>query len=216
MRDELAQSLHEARIELESLEQAVIDLPKIMEGKCSQRLSRVMLANHQLSLQAHELRREISTAIHLLPRRPRGLMLFGSGQDRPANGFLVVALMAVAMLASASLGWQPRRATMLAQLPLQSVLQTTSKPYLIRTVTLRASAPSWVEVQELASGKTVLVDVIRPGNHKIISVGSGLRLRSGRPEMLSLQLNDRKPEPFGRLHGLDWRVIGSSESKRKR
>jgi len=216
MKDELEQSLYEARIELESLEQAVIDLPRIMEEKCCQRLSQVMLANHQLSLEAYELRSQMSTVMHILPGCARGMRLFGGCLDRPGKGFLIVALMIVALLTSASLGWQSKRAIMPAELPLRSVPQTAPKTDLIRTVSLRASAPSWVEVQELASGKTVLVDVIRPGNHKTVSVGSGLRLRSGRPELLSLQINDREPEPFGQHHGHDWREIGAEESKRER
>lgn len=216
MRDELAESLHEARNELESLEQAVIVMPKIMEEKCCQRLSQVVLANHQLSREAQELRLQMSAAKNVTPGRGRGWMPLGNDFDRPGKGFLMAALVIVALLASASFGWQSRRVTMPAELPFRSVPEIASKAHLNRTITLRASAPSWVEVQELASGKTVLVDVIQPGNYKIVSVGSGLRLRSGRPELLSLQFDDREPEPFGQHHGLGWRVIGSGVLKGER
>jgi hypothetical protein len=65
---------------------------------------------------------------------------------------------------------------------------------------------SWVLVEDL-QGRQVFEVILQPGVRHRLSLGSGLRLRSGRPDLLFVAVGDQVPRPLGGLSDLQWVVV---------
>lgn len=62
---------------------------------------------------------------------------------------------------------------------------------------------SWVRVERLEGGK-VLDAILEPGQSKELALGSGLKIRSGRPDLLYVAVGTVRPQPLGGVSDLDW------------
>jgi len=62
---------------------------------------------------------------------------------------------------------------------------------------------SWVLVERL-SGGVVVDSILEPGQSKVLPLGSGLRMRSGRPDLLYVSTAQTPAVPLGAVSDLDW------------
>lgn len=213
--DWLDQQLAEAQAELNALEQAVEDLPHVLEVKYRQRLAAVVEANRQLQAQQQLLQQQCVP----LPLPQHGSrwtrlrrLVAVQGIGLPPHRRRTVALIAGAAVAVAALTWAAaRRWPLPPQRPaLQGVAPAASAALpraTTSTLVLRALGSSWVEVQDLATREVLFIGVLEAGEERTIRLRRGLRLRSGRPDLLMLQVDDAAPMAFGALQGYGWRTV---------
>lgn len=181
-----------ARTELAALEGALEELPQILEDKFRQRLLALRKFNHQLEREQASLRNQLMAS-----QRAAGV---------PWRMVLVVALACTGL---AGLGWsaaRPRVPGSAAALrpPTASRL---AAPVSSSILQLQAQGSSWVEVQDLRSQAVLFIGVLEAGQSRTIRLRQGLRLRSGRPDLLTLRIDDGPREPFGLSQGQDWRTV---------
>lgn len=62
---------------------------------------------------------------------------------------------------------------------------------------------SWVLVERVEGG-TVYDTILEPGQSKVLPLGSGLKIRSGRPDLLYVGVGSQRSEPLGDVSDLDW------------
>lgn len=87
--------------------------------------------------------------------------------------------------------------------PLPGAGQRLSPPIPARLRLQARGGQSWVLVERLVGGK-VLDTLLEPGQIKVLPLGAGLRIRSGRPDLLYLSVGTARPEPLGTVSDLDW------------
>lgn len=80
--------------------------------------------------------------------------------------------------------------------PSASVAQSSDLP-----LRLRAQGEAWVEVRDLA-GEVVYVNTLRMGEEAQVRLGQGLRVRSGRPDLLEVALADQPYIALGPVYDL--------------
>lgn len=181
-----------ARTELAALEGALEELPQILEDKFRQRLLALRQFNHQLQLEQASLRNQLMAS-----QRAAGV---------PWRMVLVVALVCTGL---AGLGWnaaRPRAPGSAAALRLPAASRLAA-PVSSSILQLQARGSSWVEVQDLRSQAVLFIGVLEAGQSRTIRLRQGLRLRSGRPDLLTLRIDDGPLEPFGLSQGQDWRTV---------
>jgi hypothetical protein len=181
-----------ARKELAALEGAVEALPQILEDKFRQRLLALRQFNHQLELEQASLRNQMMAS-----QRAVGV---------PWRMVLVAALVCTGL---AGLGWSAARTwgpgSMLSlRLPDAS---RPAVPVSSSILQVQARDSSWVEVQDLRTQEVLFIGVLEAGQSRTIRLRQGLRLRSGRPDLLTLRIDDGPAEPFGQSQGHDWRAV---------
>jgi hypothetical protein len=74
------------------------------------------------------------------------------------------------------------------------------------SATLRMQArggESWVLVERVEGG-TVYDAILEPGQSKVLPLGSGLKIRSGRPDLLYVGVGSQRSEPLGDVNDLYW------------
>jgi hypothetical protein len=72
------------------------------------------------------------------------------------------------------------------------------------TLSLQArGGQSWVLVESLAGGK-VYDAILDSGESKVLPLGAGLRVRSGRADLLFVTLGSDSPRALGGVSNLDW------------
>ncbi|MFM1812259.1 MAG: hypothetical protein RLZZ336_1197 [Cyanobacteriota bacterium] len=189
-----------ARRELAALEGALEELPQILEDKFRQRLLALRQINHQLQLEQASLKTQLMAS-----PRPMG---------PPWRPVLLVALACTAL---AGLGWGAARQLgyrtgyrtgAIRQPPLNSErLPPAAAPLSNSVLQVQAQGSSWVEVQDLRSHAVLFIGVLEAGQSRTIRLRQGLRLRSGRPDLLTIRIDDGSPQPFGLSHGQDWRTV---------
>ena len=231
---QLQEELRAAQQELMQLERLVEELPRIFEDKFRQQTATVVEGNRQLRNQRDLLQQQLSQTLlasappAVTPPTPSRPRLALPPLNRPSRRRLGLAVLVCG--GSGLLGWglvaglgpggdapRPAIETLTAAERLgrgspatQSPARETparESPVSKSTVTLRSLGSSWVEVQDLVTRQTVWVDVLEPGTAQPIRMRRGLRIRSGRPDLLSVQIDNHQPFPFGSLNGVDWRTL---------
>lgn len=206
------QQLAAARAELDALEQAVDALPEIFEAKFRQGLAAVVETNRQLVAQQVLLRRECAVLPPVSRRRvwawpsiqlPR-LPLPGFSMGQLAAAVLVAA--GAGLLAWCGAQWSQHQPMRLAR-PASPVPGSPATPAQGSTLVLRARGTSWVEVQDLNTREVLLIGLLEPGQERQIRLRQGLRIRSGRPDLLSMQIDAGPQQPFDNNLGLGWRTV---------
>ena len=184
--------LQRARLELAALEAALEELPQILEDKFRQRLLALRQINHQLQLEQASLRTQ--------------LMPSPGPSGAPRRLALLVALACTAL---AGLGWGAARqlGSRAAVVQPPAALPPAVLPQSRSTLQVQAQGSSWVEVQDLRSHAVLFIGVLEAGQSRIIRLRQGLRLRSGRPDRLTIRIDDGQPQPFGLSQGQDWRTV---------
>lgn len=71
---------------------------------------------------------------------------------------------------------------------------------------LSRGGQSWVLIENLSGGK-VLDVVLNDGDMKDVPIGDGLRIRSGRPDLLYLGIGSQSLQRLGGVNDLDWTEI---------
>jgi hypothetical protein len=184
--------LQRARLELAALEAALEELPQILEDKFRQRLLALRQINHQLQLEQASLRTQ--------------LMPSPGPSGAPWRLALLVALACTAL---AGLGWGAARqlGSRAAVVQPPAALPPAALPQSRSTLQVQAQGSSWVEVQDLRSHAVLFIGVLEAGQSRTIRLRQGLRLRSGRPDRLTIRIDDGQPQPFGLSQGQDWRTV---------
>lgn len=206
------QQLAAARAELDALEQAVDALPEIFEAKFRQGLAAVVETNRQLVAQQVLLRRQCAALppVRRAPawtwssiRLPR--LRLPAVQARQLAA-VVLASAGMGLLAWAGAQWSQHQSTRLVRRasPVPESPVTAAQG---STLLLRASGTSWVEVQDLSTREVLLIGLLEPGQQRQIRLRQGLRIRSGRPDLLSIQIDAGAQQPFGNNVGLGWRTV---------
>ena len=188
---ERCSELERARSELAALEGALEELPQILEDKFRQRLLALRQFNHQLLLEQASLSRQLMDA-------PRDAGV-------PWRWVLVATLACAGLV---GLGWglaRPRVSASTAALGLPAASRSAAPVSTSSILQLQAEGSSWVEVQDLRTQAVLFIGVLEAGQSRTIRLRQGLRLRSGRPDLLSLRIDDGPAEPFGQ--GQDWRTV---------
>jgi len=186
-----------ARNELAALEGALEELPQILEDQFRQRLLAMRQVNHQLQREQASLRTQLMAS-----QRPRRVLW---------RSVLVVVLVCTALAglgwrAARQSGWRPMAARRLNAAPLPAhPLPAAALSNSILQV--QAQGSSWLEVQDLRSQAVLFIGVLEAGQSRTIRLRQGLRLRSGRPDLLTIRIDDGPLEPFGLSQGQDWRTV---------
>lgn len=188
-----------ARKELAALEGALEELPQILEDKFRQRLLALRQINQDLQREQTSLRAQLMTS------------------PRPAAArWRLVLLVALGCSALAGLGWSAAlqlgfRTSGLRQPLLNShrlpPAAAPAAPLSNSVLQVQAQGSSWVEVQDLRSHAVLFIGVLEAGQSRTIRLRQGLRLRSGRPDLLTIRIDDGQPQPFGLSQGQDWRTV---------
>lgn len=212
--DSIDQQLGAAKAELHALEQAVDALPEIFEAKFRQGVAAVLETNRQLLAQQVLLRSQCSG----LPpvRRPSAWVWPSIRLPRLQLPAVQARQLAVVLLASAGVGllawagaqWSQHQSARLTRR--SALVSVPESPVTVNqgsTLVLRATGTSWVEVQDLSTREVLLIDLLEPGQQRQIRLRQGLRIRSGRPDLLSIQIDAGAQQPFGGNVGLGWRTV---------
>ena len=73
------------------------------------------------------------------------------------------------------------------------------------TLSLEArGGQSWVLVERLLGGEIVYDAILEPGQSKDLPLGSGLKIRSGRPDLLYVGVGMIPAERLGAVNDIDW------------
>lgn len=210
--DPLEQQLSEARAELEALERVLEQLPEVFEHKFKQRLATVSEVNQHLLEQQRILQKLTAEALPAAQPRPqRRLALPSINVPRLAPivsrraGLLLLSGVALLGFGGAA-AWLLRPPQRQAEAPpaaRQLPLPVASESLLV----LKALGTSWVEVQDLATREVLLIGELQAGDERRIRMRRGLLMRSGRPDLLTVAIDDAPATVFGDIHGLDWRPI---------
>ncbi|MEB3234410.1 MAG: DUF4115 domain-containing protein [Cyanobacteriota bacterium] len=209
----LDENLSAALAELAELEQAAQQLPQIYEDKFRLGVVAIVEANRQLRAEQIMLRGAFAEALSLehkptLGRLPASRLL-GRKLERHRINLAVVLLLAIVPLVGFS--WvliRPRPSGKAMATASSTISQAAPATYAkTSNLILRAQGTSWVEVQDLLSREVLLIGELAEGDKRTIQMRHGLRIRSGRPDLLTLQIGDAQPVPFGDTHGLDWRTV---------
>jgi hypothetical protein len=202
------QQLADARCELVALEQSLELLPQILEDKYRHHLASVVQTNRQLFDQQLYLRQCLVAAAsssRLLPpsRRMRPILIVMGCVG-------VLALVCTSALLRKQLTRQALMRPSAVNLDRPASVVSDSM------MQLSAKGESWVEVQDLVTQETLFVGVLNAGDFRKIRLRRGLRIRSGRPDLLSLQIDTAPPIPFGEAPGEVWRTVLPPELKKAR
>ena len=132
-----------------------------------------------------------------IPRFERLLKLWLLGLSAAAVLLLVGAALGISNLFSSRSLAPPAGA------PIRSS-QAPPVPKAPPTIQLQARGGNcWVLVQDL-KGRKVLDAILLPGASKRFPLAQGLRLRSGRADLLFVAVGDAVPKPLGGVGDFDW------------
>lgn len=208
---ELKAELVSAYAELEAVQEAVKNLPDVYEAKFRQALTMNVQLNRYLLLRNKELEdlvnKEIvsGSASLLANSKKRGLLIgFLGTRSRSAVKYIGTVCLGVAIVCFALWKFNQSYA-------IKSNAQTVPAGYnseiTSNTLRVRSDGPSWVEVQDLGTREVLFIGELQAGEERAIRNRQGLRIRSGRPDLLTISIDGAPPTPFGDRQGLGWRTF---------
>lgn len=222
----LESQVAEVQAELEEYQRLLNELPGIYEGKFRQKLRSVAQEIRQLLDERKALQRQVGQAL-AETRQPNLLSASGAAAEFPdhpkaqiwtklhiprsmflpklrlmglcaaaALGLVGVALVITSLFSSSPLA--PRGGASIRS------SQSPKAPTGSTTIQLQArGGESWVLVEDL-KGRQVFGGILQPGAPKRFPLAQGLRLRSGRADLLFVVVGDAVPKPLGEIGDLDW------------
>jgi len=227
--EELELELARLRAELEEYQGLIDELPEIYEAKFTHQLRDVAQDIRRLMDERQALQEQINRCLEAAPAMP---LLAAAPEPLPAPPRpwappvalaaaqrwlrrlprrrlgLAAAGTALALAGIAAVRWQPAPApTPPPAEPVPAAPQQVAEPEL----RLRANGESWVEVQTL-DGQVVTVKTMQAGEATTIRLGQGLRIRSGRSDLLEIAVADQPFVVFGPVADIDWRTVKPPES----
>lgn len=221
----LKQQVAEAQAELEEYQRLLNELPGIYEGKFRQKVRAVVQEIRELLDERKALQEQVAHALAkplLLPapaaktwadmRLPRfnppnlTVLVFAGLPGRRwlwagAAGLLLLGFISAGSRRLAQQG-SPTGAAKSPVMPQRQQAPGAQVPLHLEA----RGGKSWVLVEDL-QGRQVFEVILQPGVRHSLSLGSGLRLRSGRPDLLFVAVGDQVPRPLGGLSDLEWVVV---------
>jgi hypothetical protein len=222
----LEDQVAEAQAELEEYQRLLNELPEIYEGKFRQKLRSVAQEVRQLLDERKALQQQVghalaestqqkqlpaSTAASEVPDNPKPQIwaklqiprfkhlpkLRLIGLSAAAALGIVGAALVIPSLFSSRLP-APRAGASIRSPQVPPVASTPT------TIQLQArGGESWVSVEDL-KGRQLFDAILQPGAPKRLPLGQGLRLRSGRADLLFVAVGDAVPKALGGVGDLDW------------
>ena len=71
---------------------------------------------------------------------------------------------------------------------------------------LRAQGEAWLEVEDLA-GELVYRNILQAGDEQRIRLRDGLKVRSGRPDLVEVSVGEGPFEVLNSINNLDWKTF---------
>lgn len=207
--DVIGARLKSAQYELADLESVVEELPSIMELKYRHALESIVLENRRLAVQHQQLRRQLLR----LPRGSEPVRRFSSPLRLvPMGSIPGVFMLFLGILLSVVLLMAVRGRQAAADRLLKPPSSTSSSLQLRPSeqkvsLILRAFGSSWIEVQDLQTREVLFIGELQAGEQRTIRMRQGLRIRSGRPDLLTVAIDGAAPTPFGDHLGQSWRTF---------
>lgn len=233
----LEQQVAEAQAELEEYQRLLNELPGIYEGKFRQKVRAVVQEIRELLDERKALQEQVAhvlaqpPVLEALPPSPTSSALpvpaskIWLGVRLPRVGLPKLKVPAFSILSRRRWLWAGAAGLVLLSVVAvgaRRVAQQGSQTGGARGTVLpqRQPAPgalvplhlearggeSWVLVEDLR-GRQVFDAILQPGVRQGLSLGSGLRLRSGRPDLLFVAVGDQVPRPLGGVSDLQWVVV---------
>ncbi len=217
--EELELELARLRAELEEYQGLIDELPEIYEAKFTHQLRDVAQDIRRLMDDRQALQEQINRSLEAARAAPLLAAAPEPLPSSPARPWMppaaVAAATALAVAGVAALQWKPPPAPRAAApAPIPPHAEPLPAPPQVADdieLRLRASGESWLEVQTLA-GEVVYVNTLQDGQAATIRLGQGLRIRSGRPDLLEFAVADQPFVLLGSVYDFDWRTIRPPES----
>lgn len=88
------------------------------------------------------------------------------------------------------------------------VMQKSTKPFVASKVSsslnlMVRGGQSWVLIESL-SGLVLMDAILSDGETRVFAIDSGLRIRSGRPDLLYLAIDSKPLKPLGKIDDIGW------------
>ena len=224
--DALELQVAEAQAGLEEYQRLLNELPGIYEGKFRQKLRSVAQEIRQLLDERKVLQQQVGHAL-AETKQPKLLPSSGAASEFPdypkakawtklqiprfmrlsklwlmglsaaaALGLVAAALVIASLFSSRLLAPRGGASIRSSQSPQVASANTT--------IQLQArGGESWVLVEDL-KGRPVFDGILQSGEPKRFPLAQGLRLRSGRADLLFVAVGDALPKPLGDVGDLDW------------
>jgi hypothetical protein len=221
----LEQHVAQAQVELEEYQRLLKELPGIYEGKFRQQLRAVIQEIRELLDERKGLQKQVAHALAQPPLLPAPVVKTWADVRLPRFNPSSLTVLAFAALPGRRWLWAGAAGLLLLgfiaagsrRLAQQSsptggakgpvMPQRQQAPGALVPLHLEArGGKSWVLVEDL-QGRQVFEVILQPGVRHRLSLGSGLRLRSGRPDLLFVAVGDQVPRPLGGLSDLQWVVV---------
>jgi hypothetical protein len=201
--DLLAQ-IERANSECVLLEEALEEFPSMIEHKFRRQLNHVVEINCILKAQNHEMRQALQSQLRFSsPRSGIAASLF-----LLCRSLLIFAVLTG--LATLFVWTIPYRNQQEAGLLAVRNRSASIEPVPVESTAmlkLAADGISWVEVRDLATEKTLFVGTLQSGEQRSIRMRRGLRIRSGRPDLLKFQIDGGSFISFENAVNLGWRTL---------
>jgi len=201
---DLRSQLVQANCECAHLEKVLEELPAIMEHRFSIQLKLVTELNEHLRLQNAELLRALQSQNCNTQKRLCDYKKLSVHAPRLLTPIVISGL--VILLAGPFIHQYLWRASFV-KVDRDSSLRRSIGSDSTAILKLAAHGSSWVEVQDLETKTTLFVGILHAGEQRTIRMRRGLRLRSGRPDLLSSQVDGGPRVPLGTIPQSGWRVL---------
>jgi hypothetical protein len=210
----LEEELEAARRKRETYQMLLKELPEVFEGKFRERIRPLQQRNDQLIEEGQVLREQIRRVLPPPAREPAAIApsrepAVGDAWPRsmPAAMALValLALGGLALLLQLAPGAKLRPAGPAGQGPFagrkESAASATGSADGVASVAVRTTGTSWVEVRD--GNNRILFSNELKGARRF-PLGQGLRIRSGRADLVRIQVDGQPERPLGPIDFVDW------------
>lgn len=222
---ELEGELQQARLELAEYQTLLQDLPAIYEEKFRQKVRSTAQDIRHLLDERRALQETLSTSLARPPELERLVSAVDvPNETSPRRSFKVSlpAFLAISRLdhlpyfcrhwrlvlvVAVVLGGFSLISRSIPRLQRSTAIQNPAKSAVSPTpsvlMLLARGGQSWVLLED-QRGRQILDVVLNDGERRSINIGSGLRIRSGRPDLLYLGVDSQALKVLGDVNDLDW------------
>jgi hypothetical protein len=215
----LERELARTQAELEQCRSLIEELPSIYEGKFTQRVRAVAADIQRLLQERRTLQVQISRALDAA-QAPAQLVAADPATPRrqiPRRTVLLAGCIALGLAAALAVIATQRRVPRPPAAPPPRAAATppdaaeTASAKRPAELRLRARGEAWLEVQNLRGDK-VFVGTLQNGQERRLPLGDGLRVRSGRADLLEASVGGDPPSPLGPVWDLGWKTFSPPEA----
>lgn len=230
----LEEELEAARLKRDRYQALLKELPEVFEGKFQERVRPLQQRHQQLIEEGEALREQIRRSLPAAPGGPQAALAPAATPPAPAGpsgapwrwravaagaAAATLLLLAGRLLlpgpalqtstsptpgrsepAAASIPPTPP-ATEAGTVQPSSPRMTSEVPVPRGMLRIRTSGPSWIEVKS-ADGALLFTGELN--GQRQFPFGRGLRIRSGRADLVAIQMADQPERPLGAVEIVDW------------